>query len=250
MTATLLVVAGIAFALVVSPLLHLAMHRSLIRERYKATSAHCMNCGDAINRLQQMPLLAWACKKNVCGTCHARVWPDVPWFDAVLIVLCVVTALIVGAEIELPAYLIFVATLFAISVVDLRHFTIPNRLLYPAFFACFGLMFAAAIVNGLDNYLFALLAMAGSWMFFFVFWFFSPSGLGFGDVRLSAFNGFMAGYIAIGNAVLAVMLGLLLASIVGIFLMVFRIRGRKDPIPFGPFLALGAALGVLGPLAF
>jgi leader peptidase (prepilin peptidase)/N-methyltransferase len=92
--------------------------------------------------------------------------------------------------------------------------------------------------------------MAGSWLFFFVVWFVNPRGLGFGDVRLAALNGLMTGYVGIGNAVLAIMLGLLFGAVAGISLMALRKKGRREAIPFGPFLALGAYVAVMGPLAF
>jgi leader peptidase (prepilin peptidase) / N-methyltransferase len=33
--------------------------------------------------------------------------------------------------------------------------------------------------------------------------------------------------------------------VVGLGLLVTRVRGRKDPLPFAPFLAAGAVLAVL-----
>jgi leader peptidase (prepilin peptidase)/N-methyltransferase len=80
-------------------------------------------------------------------------------------------------------------------------------------------------------------------------YFINPRGLGFGDVRLSALNGFMTGWLAIGNAFLGILLGVFLGAISSVLLLIFRIRGRKEAIPFGPFLALGAVLAVFGPLA-
>jgi leader peptidase (prepilin peptidase)/N-methyltransferase len=91
--------------------------------------------------------------------------------------------------------------------------------------------------------------MAASWLFFFIVYIVNPKGMGFGDVRLSALNGFMTGWIAIGNAFLGIFLGLFLGAIIGVGLMLFRIKGRKDPIPYGPFLALGALLAIFGPVA-
>jgi leader peptidase (prepilin peptidase)/N-methyltransferase len=166
----------------------------------------------------------------------------------VLVALLSIAGFLIGLELALPAYLVFVASLFAISVVDLRHYLIPNRLLYPALYACLVLMLIPAVQQP-GRYGQALAAMVCSWLFFFVVYFINPRGLGFGDVRLSALNGFMTGWLAIGNAFLGILLGVFLGAISSVLLLIFRIRGRKEAIPFGPFLALGAVLAVFGPLA-
>lgn len=239
------------FALCCSPLLLLGMQRATIRERYRASSAHCMNCGTNFSKQQRLALVAMVRGVAKCKTCSKPVSADTPRFEIALIVLLAGAGALAsrnGVPFELLPYLLFTGALFAITIIDLRHFTIPNRLLYPAFFACAGLLSVWSLLHDPDHLKTALIGMAGSWLFFFIVYLINPRGLGFGDVRLSAFIGFMAGYIHWENAFLAVILGLFIGAIAGVILMIFRRKGRKDAIPYGPFLALGAVLAIYGPM--
>jgi prepilin signal peptidase PulO-like enzyme (type II secretory pathway) len=69
---------------------------------------------------------------------------------------------------------------------------------------------------------------------------FDPSkevgGMGGGDIKLAALIGFFLGW---PNGLLAVFLGCLLGAVTGITLVLTGLKGRKDAIPFGPYLALG-----------
>lgn len=66
--------------------------------------------------------------------------------------------------------------------------------------------------------------------------------LGFGDVLLAGLIGSMTG---LSDVVLALMLGMLLASVGGLFLIAIRVRARTDYIPYGAYLSLGAMIVVL-----
>jgi leader peptidase (prepilin peptidase)/N-methyltransferase len=239
---------GVIVAFALSPLLHLSMQRAPMRQRYTASGWHCMNCGCEIEGVQRFPFVAKVSGRLACTTCGQPVFRDTPWFELVLACLLGASGVILGLTSALPAYFVFVAAAFTISVVDLRLYLIPSRMLYPALFACLLLMLIPGVQDP-GRYGLALAAMAGSWLFFFIVYFIHPRGLGFGDVRLSALNGFMSGWVAVANAYLAIILGLFAGAIIGVALVALGIKGRKDPMPFGPWLALGAVLAVFGPIA-
>ena len=73
----------------------------------------------------------------------------------------------------------------------------------------------------------------------------SPKGMGFGDVRIAGLIGMLLGWLSIGHVLLGLFLGFLTAAVVGVGLVAVGLRTRKDNVPFGPFLALGAVLSVL-----
>jgi leader peptidase (prepilin peptidase)/N-methyltransferase len=72
--------------------------------------------------------------------------------------------------------------------------------------------------------------------------FLSKGGMGGGDIKLMLAAGF---YLGGSLTILALFLAFLTGSVVGIILLVFQIKGRKEPIPFGPFLAQGIFASVL-----
>ena len=64
----------------------------------------------------------------------------------------------------------------------------------------------------------------------------SKGGMGGGDVTLIGVLGFILG---IKHIFLTIFLSFILGAIISIFLLITKIKGRKDPIPFGPFIILG-----------
>jgi prepilin signal peptidase PulO-like enzyme (type II secretory pathway) len=65
--------------------------------------------------------------------------------------------------------------------------------------------------------------------------------MGGGDIKLTAMVGALLGWRA---ALLTIFLGTFTGSLIAIFLLATGKKGRKDPMPFGPFLALGAILAL------
>lgn len=161
------------------------------------------------------------------------------------------TVLRFGGDWAVPAYLVFFTSLVAISVVDFDRQIIPNRIVYPTIFLSIPLLALAALVQG-EWALFrhALVGAAVAWGALLVIHLISPSGMGFGDVRLAFVLGLFLGWISLAHVLSGLFLGVLLLSVLGIVLWVLRIRSLQDHMAFGPFLAAGAALAVfVGPAA-
>ena len=151
-----------------------------------------------------------------------------------------------GASWVLPAYLFFFASLVAVSAIDLEHHIIPNRIVYPTIFVSVPLLAAAGALSG-DWHRFgqALLGATLAWLALFAIHLVSPGGMGFGDVRLAFVLGLFLGWLGLSKVLTGLFLGFFLGAVIGVVLIAFRIRTRKDHIPFGPFLAAGAVVAVL-----
>jgi leader peptidase (prepilin peptidase) / N-methyltransferase len=146
----------------------------------------------------------------------------------------------------LPAFLLLGAALVALSVIDLRHFLLPNRIIYPVAAASIVLLAVAAVVDD-DAGAFgrALACAGGAFAVFFVLHVISPRAMGFGDVRLAFLLGLDLGWLGVGEVVLGLLLGFLYGAVVGLVLLATGARSRRDHIPFGPFLAAGALTALL-----
>jgi len=151
----------------------------------------------------------------------------------------------------LPAYLVLTAALVALACIDLEHYILPNRIVYPLAGVMVVLLGLASLADGdLDAFWRGLLAGLVSFGIFFLLHLVSPRSMGFGDVKLSFVLGLALGWVGWGEVFLGLFLGFLYGAVIGIFLIVTRIRTRSQPVPFGPFLAAGAltALLVGGPM--
>jgi leader peptidase (prepilin peptidase)/N-methyltransferase len=155
------------------------------------------------------------------------------------------TAARFGADWVLPAYLVLVAALVALSVIDLRLFLLPNRIVFPLAGASVVLLGLGALAEGdLDAYGRALLAAVASFLVFALLHVVSPRSMGFGDVKLSFVLGLYLGYLGWGEVVLGLFLGFLYGAVIGVGLILTGIRTRKDHVPFGPFLVAGTFVAI------
>src|SRR5690606_9941935 len=70
----------------------------------------------------------------------------------------------------------------------------------------------------------------------------SKGGMGGGDVTLIAALGFVLGF---KHIFLNIFLSFIIGAILSLFLLLTKIKTRKDPIPFGPFIVLSFFITVL-----
>jgi leader peptidase (prepilin peptidase)/N-methyltransferase len=146
----------------------------------------------------------------------------------------------------LPAYLVLTGALIALAVIDFETYLLPNRIVYPLTVAMLVLLAAGTAADGsLDDYLRGLLAGAIAFAAFFVLHLVSPRSMGFGDVKLSFTLGLSLGVLGWGEMFLGLFLGFLYGAVIGIVLLVTKVRGRNQAVPFGPFLAAGTITAIL-----
>jgi prepilin signal peptidase PulO-like enzyme (type II secretory pathway) len=135
---------------------------------------------------------------------------------------------------------LWVAVLVQVIFFDLEHHLILDRVMFPAMAAAIvlslltpGLGIKQSVLTGIAaGVVFLLIALLGAVIF-------RAEALGFGDVKLAAFIGLIVGWPFAGQALLY---GVLLAGVISILLIVFRIRSMKDSIAYGPFMAAGALI--------
>lgn len=227
--------------------LRILAHRAPMRQRLRFPPLHCRNCATIVKRDQRNPIIAVLAKRTRCENCGLRVWRDGVHLEILLALVAGAVGLRFGFDWALPAFVVFFISLVLVTLIDLRDLVIPNRIVYPALISGIFLLALAAIIGSHGAaFLTALIGMAAAWLFFFIVWFIYPAGMGFGDVRLAALIGLFAGWLGLGAVVAAIMFGLILASLIGVILIITKRRGRKEAVPFGPFLAAGAAIAIFG----
>jgi leader peptidase (prepilin peptidase)/N-methyltransferase len=244
-TAFVAVVCGV-LGLAVGSFLNVVIHRVPEKQSVVRPRSRCPQCGTELANRDNIPVVSWLLLRGRCRTCGAPISARYPLVEVGTAVLFAAAGVRFGASWELPAYLLLFASLLAISAIDLERYIIPNRIVYPTLFAAVPLLVAAALLEG-DGFRIrdAAIGAAGAWVALLVVHLIQPRGMGFGDVRLAAVLGLYLGWIDLTLVLLGLMLGFLLGAVVGLGLVVTRVRGRKDAVPFGPFLAAGAVLAIL-----
>lgn len=132
-----------------------------------------------------------------------------------------------------------------LALVDWRTRLLPTRVIAPSYAVVAALTVLAAVLSADWD---SLMRAGWGWLVaggtFFVLWFVHPRGLGYGDVRLAGLLGIVLGYLGWGELLTGVYAGFLLGGVGGLLLSVLRVVDRKA-YPFGPFMLVGALLGVL-----
>ena len=245
MTAVLALACGL-IGLAVGSFLNVVIARVPERQSVVRPRSRCPRCDAPLSSRDNVPVVSWLLLRGRCRSCRGDISLRYPVVEVSTAALFVAAAVRLGPDPALPAFLVVFAALLAISAVDLERFIVPNRILYPALFLAAPLLVvAAALDRDWSSLLGAALGGALAWALLFAIHMASPRGMGFGDVRLAGLVGMLLGWLGIGHVLLALFLGFLSAAVVGVGLVALRLRTRKDKVPFGPFLALGAVLAVL-----
>jgi len=151
-----------------------------------------------------------------------------------------------GPAWELPAYLYLAAVGVALAAIDLDTKRLPDVLTLPSYLVGAGLLLLPAVAEGRwDDWFRALAGAAALFAAYFALAFVYPAGMGFGDVKLAGVLGLYLGWLGWGEVVVGTFLGFLLGAVVGVGLMLLGRAGRRTALPFGPFMLVGALLGVL-----
>ena len=198
--------------------------------------SHCQDCGTA----------APAPTRPRCPGCGRGLGPSVWWMSAAAAAACAVCGWRIGPHPALVAYLAAALAAVVLAVTDARVKRLPNVLLLPLYPLTVAVLGVAALTNSHHGSLLrALLAMATLFGSFYLLALASPRALGLGDVKLVGVLGLLLGWLSWAAVLAGVFLGFVAAALAGLGLLVARRAGRKDTIPFGPYLLLGALLALI-----
>ncbi len=203
----------------------------------KKSRSHCPQCDTSLPWFRLIPLLSWLATGGKCHHCKAPIskrYPLIELFSALS------TAYILWhygiTEIGMAA-LIFNGFLLTISVIDIEHQLILDTLSLP-------LLWLGLLLNTQGFFTTAESAIWGAAMGYLILWSLfhafrlltSKEGMGYGDFKLLAALGAWFGFSALPVIILIAALVTIMVAVLGAIL---RIRSLNDPMPFGPFLAIG-----------
>lgn len=247
MTAFLVVTCGLV-GLMVGSFLNVVIWRVPRNESIVTPRSHCPKCDNELRNVDNIPVLSWLFLRGRCHFCGNPISARYPLVELLTggLFAAMAARFDEGDELwVLPAFLVLSAALVAISLIDLDTQKILNRVVYPTLFAVAALLLVAAAGSGdWDNLVRAAIGGAIGFVILFLIHVAVPKGMGFGDVRLSGVLGLALGWLGIGHVFVGLFLAFLTSSVIGVTLIATKVRSRKQPIPFGPFLALGAVLAV------
>lgn len=207
--------------------------------------SRCPACGSGIRARDNLPVASWIILRGRCRDCSSRISARYPLVESGTAMLFGGTAAVIGASWTLPAYMWFAALTLVLSLVDLEHKRLPNRILYPGTIVAVVLLTAgAALDGGIDAIPRSIAGGAGYFGSLLLIALVARGGFGMGDVKLAFVLGVFAAHRSWQALGVAVFGAFVLGGVVSIVLLVMGRAGRKDTVPFGPSLVLGSWIGI------
>ncbi len=198
-------------------------------------ASHCPQCHHTLKPWENIPLLSWLWLRGRCSQCQQPISWQYPLIEGLTALALGWLGWQYGPTISFLAASLFTLILIALTGIDVRTQLLPDQLTLPLLWA--GLLFN--LQNGfvpLDQAVIG--AAAGYLSLWSVYWLFKlatgKEGMGYGDFKLLAALGAWLGWQMLP---LIILLSAVLGLIFALLMMLFLRHDRRQPIPFGPYLA-------------
>ncbi|MGE3508501.1 MAG: A24 family peptidase, partial [Vicinamibacterales bacterium] len=205
----------------------------------------CPSCQRALSWYENVPVLAWLALRGRCRTCRTPISVRYPVVELLTGAMCAAALWYYGPTVLFVSRFVFGCALIVLFAIDLEHQLLPNVITLPGIVV--GFLFSLATGPGWLSSLLGIL-VGGGVLFGVAEAYYRirhEEGLGMGDVKMLAMVGAFLGWPA---TLMTLMMGSVAGSVVGMAMIVLRRGDMKYALPFGTFLAMGAALSAtVGP---
>lgn len=223
---------------------------SLLRE------SRCPSCAAPVRWWQNVPIASWLLLRGRCASCAAPISVRYPVVESVTGAVFAGVALWWSAQpgagttlaqwAVLAAFLWFAAAGVVLTVIDLDVRRLPHAITGTTLVVCAVLLGVASVLAGDAAPLIrALAGAAGLYAFYALLRLIRPDGMGGGDVRLAAVIGLMLGWLGWGPLLVGAFAAFVLGGVFGVALLARGRAHRRTAIPFGPWIVVGAWVGVV-----
>lgn len=231
------------YGLIIGSFLNVLIYRIPREESIAWPGSHCPACSHSLKWYDNIPLVSYLILRGKCRYCRTKISPQYPLVESLNAFTYIIMYVKFGFGLDFIFYSLMSSVLVAIIFIDLKEMIIPDSLVLS--------ILVLSIIHKATNYflcgispdllgsILGLLVAAGLFLAIVII---SGGGMGGGDVTLIGTLGFVLGFRYI---FLCIFLSFILGAFISIFLLAAKIKRRKDPIPFGPFIVLGFFITVL-----
>lgn len=215
--------------------------------------SRCPHCLNRLKASENVPVFGWLRLRGRCSHCRSPISARYPIVEASTGILFLLVFWTFDASWQTVGYWAFFSWLLALSLIDLDTMTLPNPLTQSgvvaglAFQAIAGFLPANSPTDSIKQLMAGIIgAVVGVWLLDIIRLvgsrIFNKEAMGAGDAKLAAMMGAWLGwkYLLIAG---------FLACTVGAFAgggaIALGWLERNKPMPFGPFLAIGAGVTAL-----
>lgn len=220
----------------VGSFLNVCVYRLPEGESVISPRSRCPECGMQIGWRDNVPVFGWIMLRGRCRGCGTGISVQYPLVELTTALLWLAAAVRYGFSWQALSTALFFTLLLGIALTDARAYTIPDEFSLGGLLAGVALSFAPGGITPVQSFVGAALgfgllyavAVVGEWVF-------RKPAMGGGDIKMMAMVG---AFLGPAGVVLTLFLGALLGTL--IFAPISWRTGKL--VPFGIFLALGAAV--------
>ncbi|MCK5785027.1 MAG: prepilin peptidase [Candidatus Sabulitectum sp.] len=249
------------FGLSIGSFLNVVVWRVPLGRSIVSPPSACPGCGKEIEPVDNIPVVSYLLLRGKCRNCSMKISVKYPITELVTGILFTLAALHTGYSLPFISYAVLIALMVVVVRTDLEQFIILDEVSVGGAVAGIllallpgGLGILTSLITAVAGALFFLLIRAGASIYLkkknirteapegfedeeeeF------QGGMGWGDIKLAACIG---AFLGPASTVIAFFAAFILGAISGGAMMVFGGKKRNTPIPFGPFMAVGAALAL------
>lgn len=224
--------------LFIGSFLNLCIYRIPRGESVIFPSSYCESCGQKLKPWHLIPVLSWLILKGRCQDCKTPLDFKHPLVESLTGVLFMMLFKVYGLIPQLFVSLVLTSILIVLAFIDWNHFILPNKVILTGFLLGLFFQFFSPCISWIE----AIMGFLLGGGFLYLLALVSDGAMGGGDIKMAALLGFYSG----GQRVLIILyLGALLATLVWLFLILIGIKEKKDPIPLGTFMSVGALITML-----
>lgn len=221
----------------VGSFLNVCIYRMPAGESVVRPPSHCPSCRTDLRFFDLIPIISYLLLKGRCRYCGSRIARQYPVVELVTGFLFVLAVVKYGVSWSALRSIVLFSLIIPAAVIDWRYKIIPDKLNLaglicglPLIFTSREVMLAGAAGFFAGGGLLLLIALV------------SRGGMGGGDIKLAAVMGLLLGW---QHLLVALFLAFAAGSIAGLTMLLFKVVRLKEPIPFGPYLSLGAVAAAL-----
>lgn len=238
------------FGAMIGSFLNVVAYRVPLNQSIVLPPSACTQCGIRIKGYDNIPVISWFILRGRCRSCQRSISPRYPIVELATGIAFVLVALkffhVSGdAGYLLLAFLYLAAMSVVLTLIDVETHTLPNLLVLPSYVVGAIFLSAASIASG--NYAAMLRGVIGAaalWLLYFLMAIAYPHGMGFGDVKFAGLLGLFLGYLGWDALITGGFAAFVFGGLFALSLVLLRKKNFKSGIPFGPWMVVGAWIGV------
>lgn len=224
--------------LLIGSFLNVCVYRIPQDESISYPPSHCTNCKNRIKPYDLIPVVSYIFLRGKCRYCGENISIKYPLIELFTGIIFVGLYDHYGISLDLAKYLILGAYLIVIGLIDFNTTDVYFKTTLSG--SLVGIAFLGVKLyygEGISTYIIGALIGAG----FIAIIILLTGGMGWGDAEICALCGI---YIGAKLTVLTLFLSVILGGAIGVILILTKIKTRKDYIPFGPYIVIGALIAL------